>query len=74
MDNTVIKKAKKTAKRHGVSLSRMVEDYFRSVVRYQEGGAKAPPVLNEVAGVLSGRAGAEGLRAGYRKHLLEKYR
>lgn len=31
LDDTVIKKAKKTASRKGVSLSRMVEDYFKAV-------------------------------------------
>ena len=74
LDDTVIRKAKKTAQRRGVSLSRMVEDYFKSVVRQQENGAKESPVLSEIAGVLSGRNDAEKLTTRYRKHLTEKYR
>jgi len=74
LDNAVISKAKKTAKRRGVSLSRMVEDYFKSVVRQQEDKTKESPVLSEVAGVLSNRRSAEQLTAGYKKYLTEKYR
>lgn len=72
LDNTVIRKAKRTAQRRGVS--RMVEDYFKSVVRQQENRTIESPVLSEIAGVLSGRNDVEKLIAGYKKHLAEKYR
>jgi antitoxin component of RelBE/YafQ-DinJ toxin-antitoxin module len=74
LDNTVIKKAKNTAQRRGVSLSRMVEDYFKSVARQQENPLAQSPVLSEIAGVLSGRNDVGKLIAEYKKHLTEKYR
>ena len=74
LDQSVIKKAKKTAKRRGVSLSRMVEDYFKSVARQQEEKTKESPVLSEIAGVLTTRSNAAKLISVYRKHLQEKYR
>jgi hypothetical protein len=74
LDDTVIRKAKKTANKKGVSLSRMVEDYFKAVVDQGTREVRESPVLYEVAGVLSGKQDAAQLRAGYRKHLAEKYR
>ena len=74
LDDTVIRKAKKTARTKGVSLSRMVEDYFKSVAKQELHEVRESPVLYEVAGVLSGKHDAVQLRTGYRKHLAEKYR
>ena len=74
LDDTVIRKAKKTASRKGVSLSRMVEDYFKAVTNQETQEVRESPVLYEVAGVLAGKQDATQLRAGYRKHLAEKYR
>jgi hypothetical protein len=74
LDDTVIRKAKKTARTKGVSLSRMVEDYFKSVGEQERHEVRESPVLYEVSGVLSGKQDAAQLRAGYRKHLAEKYR
>lgn len=74
LDDTVIRKAKKTARTKGVSLSRMVEDYFKSVGEQEQHKVRESPVLYEVSGVLSGKHDAVQLRAGYRKHLSEKHR
>jgi hypothetical protein len=74
LNDTVIKKAKKTASNKGVSLSRMVEDYFKAVADQGTQEVRESPVLYEVSGVLSGKQDAAQLRAGYRKHLAEKYR
>ena len=74
LDDTVIRRAKKTASRKGVSLSRMVEDYFKSVGEQERHEVRESPVLYEVSGVLSGKQDAAQLRAGYRKRLAEKYR
>lgn len=74
LNDTVIRKAKKTARSKGVSLSRMVEDYFKSVAGQEAQEVRESPVLYEVAGVLSGKKDAAELRAEYRKHLAEKYR
>lgn len=74
LNETVIKKAKKTASKKGVSLSRMVEDYFKAIGDQGAQEVRESPVLYEISGVLSGKKDAEQLRAGYRKHLAEKYR
>jgi hypothetical protein len=74
LDDRVINKAKKTARTRGVSLSRMVEDYFKSVVDQESQEVRESPVLYEVSGVLSGKQDAAKLRAEYRKHLTEKHR
>lgn len=73
LDDTVIRKAKKTARSKGVSLSRMAEDYFKFVAKPERQEVWESPVLYEVAGVLSGKHDAAQQRAGYRKHLAEKY-
>ena len=74
LNEQVIEKAKKKARSRGVSLSRMVEDYFRSVAAQEAHEVRESPVLHEIAGVLSGKEGTAELRARYRKHLSEKYR
>jgi len=74
LKETVIRKAKKTASSNGVSLSRMVEDYFKAVADQGTHEVRESPVLYEVAGVLSGKQDAAQLRERYRKHLAEKYR
>lgn len=74
LNETVINKAKKTASKKGVSLSRMVEDYFKAVGDQGAQEVQESPVLYEISGVLSGKKDTEQLRTGYRKHLAEKYR
>jgi len=74
LDEKMIKKAKETARSKGVSLSRIVEDYFRSLTVRKEKEAPESPVLAEISGVLSTGMGTRKLRAEYRKHLQEKYR
>ncbi|MHB8845007.1 MAG: DUF6364 family protein [Nitrospirota bacterium] len=74
LDSTVIQKAKKAASKKGVSLSRMVEDYFKALADQEKSEVRTSPVLYEVSGVLSGKQNAAQLRVGYRKRLTEKYR
>ncbi len=73
LDNASIRMAKKTARTRGISLSRMVEDYFKSVARQEESRTKESPVLAEIAGVLYGRSDTEKLKAAYERHLAKKY-
>jgi hypothetical protein len=74
LDDTVIRKAKKTASKKGVSLSRMVEDYFKAVADQGAQDVRESPVLYEVSGVLTGKQDTAQMRAGYRKHLADKYK
>jgi len=74
LESGVINKAKKKARNKGVSLSRMVEDYFKSVAEMEQHEIRESPVLYEIAGVLTGKTKAEKSKSEYRKHLSEKYR
>lgn len=73
LDNALIRQAKKTAQSKGVSLSRMVEDYFRSLTIQEKQGIKASPILSEISGILSDETGTKKPKEEYRKRLEEKY-
>ena len=74
LDDKVIRQAKETARSKGVSLSRIVEDYFRSLSIRKGKEAPESPVLSEISGVLSTGMGTRKPRVEYRKHLQGKYR
>lgn len=74
LDEELINQAKKTARAKGVSVSRIVEDYFRSLVARKEKEMPESPVLTEISGVLSSSAVSKKSCVEYRKHLEEKYR
>lgn len=74
IDDKLIRQAKEAARSKGVSLSRIVEDYFRSLAVRKEKEVPESPVLSEISGILSTGMGTKRLQAEYRKHLQEKYR
>ncbi len=73
LDEKVISKAKKAAKKRGVSLSKFVSDYFQSVAKHQKKEVLETPILSEVAGILSVKSRDKELLKGYKRHLEEKY-
>ncbi len=74
LDNVLIKQAKKAAQSKGVSLSRIVEDYFKSLTIQEKKEVEESPILSEISGIISGGAGTKKPREEYRKRLEEKYR
>lgn len=74
LDDKVIRQAKEAARTKGVSLSRIVEDYFRSLAVRKEEEVPESPVLSEISGILSAGMSTKKLRVEYRKHLQGKYR
>jgi Family of unknown function (DUF6364) len=68
VDAAVISRAKRYAKRSGVSVSALVENYL-AVVSQPPSAPKAPPRLQELRGILKGADVSQ-----YRKHLERKYR
>jgi hypothetical protein len=74
LDEKLIRQAKVAARSKGVSLSRVVEDYFRGLAAKKRQEPPESPVLSEISGVLSGGMDVKKLRSEFRKHLLEKYR
>lgn len=56
LDQAAIERAKQYAEKRGVSLSRMVETYFLSLVERDEAPAPQPTgVVAELAGILAGK-------------------
>lgn len=74
MNEKLINNAKKIAQAKGVSLSRLVSDYFQTVSSQQKKAMIESPILSEVAGILSSKADKKGkLLKAYKKHVEEKY-
>jgi hypothetical protein len=68
IDPSVVVRAKRYAKRSGMSISQMVEAYLDTVTRTASEKAPETPVLNSLRGMLKG-ADPDA----YRKHLVKKY-
>jgi hypothetical protein len=72
VDSAVISRAKRYAKRHGVSVSGLVETYLAAVakpaVSHPSEERTAPPVRRELQGILKGAD-----VSAYRRHLERKY-
>lgn len=71
VDDDVVRRAKRYAKDHGTSLSRMVEDYFDALGRTTPGAAaRISPRVRRLLGALE-RADIDELD--YRNHLVAKH-
>ena len=68
VDSSVVVEAKRYARRHGVSVSRLVQAYLRGLSA-PRAPVDEPPVLRSLRGTLK-RADVRD----YRKHLKAKYR
>ena len=69
VDNSVISRAKRHAKRHGVSVSEMVETYLAAVAEPASPGTQGAPILRSLRGTLK-----KADLGAYKKHLAAKYR
>ena len=67
VDPAIVSRAKRYARRQGVSVSRLVEVYLASISE-QSAAADLPPLVASLRGALK-KAGATA----YRKHLVKKY-
>ncbi len=74
LDEKLIDRAKKAAKVKGVSLSKLVSDYFKSVSLKQTQEHAVSPVLLEISGILLSKSENKKLLKSYKKHIEEKYR
>ncbi len=68
VDQAVVSSAKRYAKQHGLSLSRMVETYLAEVAD-PSGITSTPPVLKSLRGILK-KADPQA----YNNHRIRKYR
>ena len=69
VDDRVVSRAKRYARKRGVSVSAMVEAYLASVDEASSPSLSAAPVLRSIRGVL--RKADIG---SWRKHIADKYR
>jgi hypothetical protein len=69
VEQDALERARRYGDRHGVSLSRLVSDYFRTL---PDPTASTPDLTPAVRRLLGTGAGA-GDREDYRRHLEEKY-
>lgn len=69
VDPAVVSSAKRYARQHGTSVSRMVEIYLGAVSKPTSAAGKDTPALKSLRGILK-KADLEE----YRRHLASKYR
>lgn len=72
LDKDIIEEAKHYATQRGLSLSRMVERYFRCLVQKEEKEVRLSGLVAEMAGRFAGIEVEEG-KEGYTEYLLKKY-
>lgn len=78
LNAAVVEQAKSYAKEHGISLSRMVENYLSTLTdaekRYSAEDFPVSPLVNRLVGVIELEVNEdESLEAGYSNYLMEKY-
>ncbi len=69
VDDSVVSQAKRYAKAHGVSISKMVEAYLAAVAEPKTRGTAETPILRSVRGILKNADVKD-----YKRHLAAKYR
>ena len=73
LDKGVIEKAKEYAKKKNISLSRMVERYFKSFVeKKQNKEKKYSPLVEELSGIINLDKDFD-FKEDYTNYLIEKY-
>lgn len=69
VDARIVSRAKQYAKRRGVSVSQMVEDYLAAVAESPCATRRTAPILQSMRGILN-----NGDLGEYRQHLTARYR
>lgn len=73
MDEKLIHSAKAYARDHGMSLSKLVSYYLRTLLNKNGRKFDPTPILSEISGVLRKTSTDRDLREEYNKYLEEKY-
>jgi hypothetical protein len=71
MDEAVVQKAKKEARRRGKSVSRMFAEFIEAIGSKPDSEKTLPPTTASLIGILKGKQFSED---DYKAHLLEKHR
>ncbi len=72
LNNSVIKKAKLYSKRRNISLSKIVENYFKLITE-DNSANRNTKLINELSGIIS-IDDLDKVKSGYPDYLLEKYK
>ncbi|MBI4352901.1 MAG: hypothetical protein HY593_03150 [Candidatus Omnitrophica bacterium] len=74
LENSVIQQAKSYARAHHISLSKMIEIYFREVAQERKSRFSPPisPLVRELSGVLEEKAAIDWKKE-YAEHLTRKH-
>lgn len=72
LSSIVIARAKKYAKKHNTSLSRMIESYLDAVTKEDNSGVEITPLVKSLSGVIKLPADYD-YRKEYTDHLDRKY-
>jgi hypothetical protein len=74
LDSETINRAKRYVDKHkGLSLSRLVEGYFKSLTSEEDTDKAIPPIVSSLAGVAM-KVKNKDLKGDYTEYLAEKYR
>lgn len=76
LDERIINAAKVYAQEHGISLSKLVANYFQYLTSQNKSVHAKTPILTEIAGILKDVKDvneARDLEGDYKRHLEEKY-
>ena len=73
LNSIVIARAKKYAKKHNTSLSRMIESYLDSVTKEENSGIEITPLVKSLSGVIELPADYDYSKD-YTDHLDKKYK
>lgn len=72
LDQQIIEKAKKYAKSHQVSLSKLIESYLQSLVKPVPTEIEITPLVKSLSGVIT--VDDTNLKENYKDFLMDKYK
>jgi hypothetical protein len=72
LNKTIIEEANWYAKRHRISLSKMIENYLSSLAKPSSANIKISPLVENLTGVIPQNENTDE-RSDYRNYLIEKY-
>lgn len=73
LDDSIIERAKKYAKSHNVSVSKLIESYLRSLTSKTSGVSEITPLVESLSGVIKMDENQD-YKADYTNFLMDKYK
>lgn len=73
LDSETIEMAKSYARESNISLSKLIENYLKALVKEKTAGRQVDPIVESLTGVIS-LDDKKDYKESYRKYLVEKYK